>query len=113
MDESRSLRLCFRIFLHTRRLAAGADGHPRAASRAVPRFLSVLVAILGTTISLYLFFWQAAEEVEEKNEKAAEKGKTDGPLQHATAKELRSARTDTITGMLFSNLIMYFIILTT
>ncbi len=71
-------------------------------------FLSVLVAILGTTISPYLFFWQAAEEVEEKREKIEE---------HAPKKsagyQLQCARTDTLSGMLFSNLIMYFIILTT
>jgi NRAMP (natural resistance-associated macrophage protein)-like metal ion transporter len=72
-------------------------------------FLAVLMAILGTTISPYLFFWQAAEEVEE--EKA--KGKSAGECVGATAVELRSARADTITGMFFSNLIMYFIILTT
>ena len=72
-------------------------------------FLAVLVAILGTTISPYLFFWQAAEEVEEERTKrptlAARKGSTE--------RELSSARADTMTGMFFSNLIMYFIILTT
>jgi Mn2+/Fe2+ NRAMP family transporter len=71
--------------------------------------LAVLVAILGTTISPYLFFWQAAEEVEEKKAK-------DQTLAHptrATTAELRTARADTIAGMFFSNCIMYFIILTT
>jgi NRAMP (natural resistance-associated macrophage protein)-like metal ion transporter len=73
-------------------------------------FLAVLVAILGTTISPYLFFWQAAQEVEE------EKAKDQTLVHHksgATAAELRTARADTITGMFFSNCIMYFIILTT
>jgi Mn2+/Fe2+ NRAMP family transporter len=72
-------------------------------------FLAVLVAILGTTISPYLFFWQAAEEVEE------EKAKDQTLAQHksATTAELRTARADTIAGMFFSNCIMYFIILTT
>jgi NRAMP (natural resistance-associated macrophage protein)-like metal ion transporter len=72
-------------------------------------FLAVLVAILGTTISPYLFFWQAAEEVEEKQAK-------DQALAHhksATTADLKTARADTIAGMFFSNLIMYFIILTT
>jgi Mn2+/Fe2+ NRAMP family transporter len=72
-------------------------------------FLAVLVAILGTTISPYLFFWQAAEEVEEgqaKNEKF-------GHPKRATIADLKTARADTIAGMFFSNLIMYFIILTT
>jgi NRAMP (natural resistance-associated macrophage protein)-like metal ion transporter len=72
-------------------------------------FLAVLVAILGTTISPYLFFWQAAEEVEE----GRKKGETVAEAKGATAGELRSARADTIAGMFFSNLIMYFIILTT
>ena len=72
-------------------------------------FLSVLVAILGTTISPYLFFWQAAEEVEEERTK----GRTAAGRKGATVEELKSARADTVTGMFFSNLIMYFIILTT
>ena len=73
-------------------------------------YLSVLVGILGTTISPYLFFWQAAEEVEEDRERgkltvAQRKGSTD--------QELRTAATDVFTGMGVSNLVMYFIILTT
>jgi len=72
-------------------------------------FLAVLVAILGTTISPYLFFWQAAEEVEEGRAKS----RTHADPKGATAGELRSARADTVVGMFFSNLIMYFIILTT
>jgi NRAMP (natural resistance-associated macrophage protein)-like metal ion transporter len=72
-------------------------------------FLAVLVAILGTTISPYLFFWQAAEEVEE----GRTKGQTLAERKGATAGELRSARADTVVGMFFSNFIMYFIILTT
>jgi NRAMP (natural resistance-associated macrophage protein)-like metal ion transporter len=72
-------------------------------------FLAVLVAILGTTISPYLFFWQAAEEVEEEHAK----GRSDAQSKGASTGELRTARADTIAGMFFSNLIMYFIILTT
>jgi len=72
-------------------------------------FLAVLVAILGTTISPYLFFWQAAEEVEEERAK----GRTLSRSKGATTGELKRARTDTIAGMFFSNFIMYFIILTT
>src|SRR5487761_297861 len=72
-------------------------------------FLAVLVGILGATISPTLFFWQAAGEVEEERGK----GRTLSQRKGATAGELRFARTDTITGMFFSNLIMYFIILTT
>jgi NRAMP (natural resistance-associated macrophage protein)-like metal ion transporter len=72
-------------------------------------FCAVLVGILGTTISPYLFFWQAAEEVEE----GRAKGQTLAQRKGATLGELKTARADTSAGMFFSNLIMYFIILTT
>jgi NRAMP (natural resistance-associated macrophage protein)-like metal ion transporter len=72
-------------------------------------FFSVLVAILGTTISPYLFFWQAAQEVEE--ERAM--GRSLAQRRGATAEELAACRTDVLTGMFASNAIMYFIILTT
>jgi NRAMP (natural resistance-associated macrophage protein)-like metal ion transporter len=68
------------------------------------------VGILGTTISPYLFFWQAAQEVEE--EKAAGK-RTVGRRKGASAEEMRAVWTDTFTGMALSNVVMYFIILTT
>ena len=74
------------------------------------RYLAVFVGILGTTISPYLFFWQAAQEVEE--DRAAGR-RTVRQRRGATDEELRRARTDVITGMFFSNLVMYFIILTT
>jgi len=73
-------------------------------------FLAVLVGILGTTISPYLFFWQAAEEVEEERAKGK---RTVARRKGATAEELKDTRTDTVVGMFFSNFIMYFIILTT
>jgi len=73
-------------------------------------YMSVLVGILGTTISPYLFFWQAAQEVEEDREHGK---KTVAQRKGSTDNELAAARTDIITGMLFSNLVMYFIILTT
>jgi NRAMP (natural resistance-associated macrophage protein)-like metal ion transporter len=73
-------------------------------------YASVLVGILGTTISPYLFFWQAAQEVEEERDR----GKTNVKLRSgATDEELSAARTDVVTGMFFSNMVMYFIILTT
>jgi NRAMP (natural resistance-associated macrophage protein)-like metal ion transporter len=72
-------------------------------------FFSVLVAILGTTISPYLFFWQAAQEVEE--ERAM--GRNLAHRRGATPEELRACRTDVVTGMFASNAIMYFIIMTT
>lgn len=73
-------------------------------------FLSVIVGILGTSISPYLFFWQAAQEVEEER---AGGRRTIAQRQGATPEELRRSRRDVVTGMFFSNLVMYFIILTT
>jgi NRAMP (natural resistance-associated macrophage protein)-like metal ion transporter len=73
-------------------------------------YLSTFVAILGTTISPYLFFWQATQEVEEDREKGRV---TLQQRQGATEQEKHDATVDVLTGMLFSNLIMYFIILTT
>ena len=73
-------------------------------------YLAVFVGILGTTISPYLFFWQAAQEVEE--DRAAGR-RTVRARRGASDEELRRIRTDVLTGMFFSNLVMYFIILTT
>jgi Mn2+/Fe2+ NRAMP family transporter len=74
------------------------------------QYMAVLVGILGTTISPYLFFWQAAQEVEEDRDR----GKTTvAKRRGATNKELGSARRDFITGILLSNTVMYFLILTT
>lgn len=67
-----------------------------------------LVAIFGTTISPYLFFWQASQEVEE--EKAI--GRTTlRQRRGATPREIRTRKTDVGAGTFFSNLVMYFIIL--
>ena len=74
------------------------------------RFLSVLVGILGTTISPYLFFWQAAQEVEVEVDLGRTRLKQ---RRGGTSEELRAARRDVVIGMAFSNLVMYFIILTT
>lgn len=73
-------------------------------------YLSTLVGLFGTTISPYLFFWQAAQEVEE--DKSRGKITLDQRIG-ATPKELKRSRTDVLTGMFFSNFVMYFIILTT
>lgn len=73
-------------------------------------YMSVLVGILGTTISPYLFFWQAAQEVEEDRKL----GKTTvAQRRGSTNQELRLATKDVFTGMFFSNLVMFFIVLTT
>jgi Mn2+/Fe2+ NRAMP family transporter len=71
---------------------------------------ATLVAILGTTISPYLFFWQASEEVEE--EKSA--GQSSLALRRgATPEELGLRNIDVGVGAFFSNMVMFFIILTT
>jgi len=73
-------------------------------------FLATLVAILGTTISPYLFFWQASQEVEEEISMGR---KRLWQRKGATSPELKYAAMDVNVGMLLSNLVMYFIILTT
>ncbi|MBI3561934.1 MAG: Nramp family divalent metal transporter [Gammaproteobacteria bacterium] len=75
-------------------------------------FITVVVAVLGTTISPYLFFWQASQEVEDMRLDPAAK-----PLLRATADEARSQlwriKVDTFMGMGFSNAVAFFIILST
>ena len=75
-------------------------------------YLLNIVAILGTTISPYLFFWQADEEVEEEiqHHKIASMGRG---KPHITGRDISQLRLDTIVGMFFSNLVMFFIIITT
>ena len=72
--------------------------------------VATLVAILGTTISPYLFFWQASQEVEEERARGR---RTVAQRRGATEHELRDARLDVVTGIGFSNQVFYFIILTT
>jgi Mn2+/Fe2+ NRAMP family transporter len=78
---------------------------PNAAAAAV------VVGVFGTTISPYLFFWQASEEVEEM-----QAGRGTAPLvrdPRAARLELRRIRWDTWSGMFYSNVTAYFIILAT
>ena len=74
------------------------------------KFLSLLVAVIGTTLSAYLYTWQSNQEVEEEiamgRRRLAER-------QGATKRELQATKTDVISGMFFSNVVMYFIILST
>ena len=75
-----------------------------------PAYATALVAILGTTISPYLFFWQAAQEIEEQHRHHAK------PLFRTPANagpELRRIRIDTLTGMAFSSLISLAIVFAT
>ena len=73
-------------------------------------FITALVAILGTTISPYLFFWQASSEVDEMK---AAGGTTEEERRGISRTELRAARSDVVVGMAFSQIVMYSIILTT
>lgn len=73
-------------------------------------FITGIVAVLGTTISPYLFFWQAEEEVEIEKAEPAEH-----PLKYAPREapgQLHRIRIDTYSGMAFSNVVSFFIILT-
>ena len=76
-----------------------------------PDYLTVVVAILGTTISPYLFFWQAEEEVEEVKERSGARPLERAPDQAPT--EFSRIRWDTYVGMGLSNAVALFIILTT
>lgn len=67
-----------------------------------------VVALLGTTISPYLFFWQTNQEVEEE---IAEKKMSPGKSWHISWHDVKAMRVDTIFGMFFSNLIAFFIII--
>lgn len=76
----------------------------------IPRFeinrttLTGIVAMLGTTISPYLFFWQASEEVEEQRSQAGLK------RMLVTRKEVKSMRQNVVVGMVLSNLVMFFVL---
>jgi NRAMP (natural resistance-associated macrophage protein)-like metal ion transporter len=73
-------------------------------------WLTTLVAVLGTTITPYLFFWQASLEIEEE----ANQGRTTiRSRQGATRREISDMHLDVNTGMIFSNLVAFFIIVTT
>ncbi|HZS14098.1 MAG TPA: Nramp family divalent metal transporter [Candidatus Dormibacteraeota bacterium] len=90
--------------------------HPDARSMltgaVVPRlhpdatWIAALVAILGTTISPYLFFWQASTEVDELRAAGRKR-------RRVKDRELRAARVDVTVGMLFSQVVMFCIIATT
>ena len=74
-------------------------------------FWTMVVAILGTTISPYLFFWQASQEVEDIKDVAERQPLVDAPRQAPDA--LQRIRLDTYVGMAFSNLVALAIIITT
>jgi NRAMP (natural resistance-associated macrophage protein)-like metal ion transporter len=74
-------------------------------------YVLLIVGIFGTTISPYLFFWQAAQEVEDIRADKVRNDLLDAP-EHAT-QHLKRIKWDTVIGMGFSNLIAFFIMLTT
>jgi NRAMP (natural resistance-associated macrophage protein)-like metal ion transporter len=93
---------------------AGPDWYAVAKATFFPQisftseYVTTLVAILGTTISPYLFFWEASEEVEEEK---SEGRKTLSARKGATDAEIRTEKIDTIVGMVFCNVVFYFVIL--
>lgn len=73
-------------------------------------WITTAMGVLGTTITPYLFFWQSALEVEEEK---AQGRTTVQERRGATEEEIRDAHFDVNAGMVFSNLVMFFIIVTT
>lgn len=71
-------------------------------------YITTIVAILGTTISPYLFFWEASEEVEEEK---SEGRTTLTERIGATDTEIKNEKIDTVAGMVFCNVVFYFVIL--
>ena len=74
-------------------------------------YAAMIVAVLGTTISPYLFFWQASAEVEDSNRRPDVKALKSDP--HYVAKHLRRIKIDTFFGMTFSNVIAMCIVIAT
>src|SRR5260370_41765124 len=74
-------------------------------------YIVVIVAVLGTTISPYLFFWQASEEAEDERVNPAAHPFAEAPEEARS--EIRRIEIDTYLGMGLSNLVAFFIILTT
>ncbi|WHU01099.1 divalent metal cation transporter [Sphingomonas sp. NIBR02145] len=97
-------------------LAVQVDWAAAARGLVVPRIdgpdaIATIVALFGTTISPYLFFWQAAQEVEEVEDHDGARPLVDAPEQ--APDEIRRMRVDTFVGMAFSNLIALAIITAT
>jgi len=78
---------------------------------AKPEYVMAIVAMLGTTISPYLFFWQAAQEVEDSKERPGSRPLIRAPEQAASA--FARIRVDTRLGMALSHLVAFFIVVTT
>ena len=111
--------LTFSLFAYViTAIIVGGNGYDILIASIIPHiefnsaFVMILVALLGTTISPYLFFWQASEEAEEdvKKHKIAD---IDSGTPKISKREMKVMRTDVVAGMGFSLLIMWSIILTT
>ena len=76
-----------------------------------PAYITTMVAVFGTTISPYLFFWQASQEVEELRATPGAKPLKEEPRQARA--DFSRIKVDTYIGMGFSNLVAFFIMLTT
>ncbi|MFZ6876379.1 Nramp family divalent metal transporter [Undibacterium sp. Di27W] len=76
-----------------------------------PEYITTVVAVFGTTISPYLFFWQASQEVEELRAKPEETALLKAPAQ--AVRSMKRINIDTFIGMGFSNMVAFFIMLTT
>jgi len=100
--------LLFMLKLDWAAIGAGVIGlHPNLTDSAA----TTIVAIFGTTISPYLFFWQSAQEVEEVDQKPEEHPLVDRPAEAPAA--IARIEVDTISGMLASNLIALAIMIST
>jgi len=92
------------------------DWHTIALSTIIPSItfsrdqILLICAILGTTISPYLFFWQTSQEVEEEILKG--KATIEQRREDTSPKEIKDMRTDIWSGMFISNMVMFFIIVT-
>jgi Mn2+/Fe2+ NRAMP family transporter len=76
-----------------------------------PGYIMTIIGFIGTTISPYLFFWQASDEVEE--EIVEDKIEDFGEKPKIRSTDIKKMRFDTKAGMIFSNMMSFFIILTT
>jgi Mn2+/Fe2+ NRAMP family transporter len=76
-------------------------------------YLLMIVAVLGTTLGPYPFFWQASQEVEEMRKERSHPRRPLKILSHGGGAELTRMTVDTTVKMIFSNLVAYFIILAT
>jgi NRAMP (natural resistance-associated macrophage protein)-like metal ion transporter len=109
--------LCLTLFAYVvSAFVVGVDWKAALRHTVIPEirldrtWMATFVGFLGTTITPYLFFWQAALEVEEER---AIGRTTVAKRRGATEDEIRSSRADVVTGMVFSNAVTWFIVLTT